>query len=219
MQISQLSSADLPGVAAVHTRAFPRSALTALGAEAVRRYYEWQLVGPHDVVALGAWSNGALAGFCFGGVFRGALSGFVRSNRNYLVRRVLIHPWLALNPLFRDRLASGIHVLGLVRRKPDTGRAEVPSPTGRSFGILAIAVDPALQRAGIGRMLLAAAEDHALQGAFRRMHLTVQPENQQAVRFYEGLGWHKVETRETWNGEMARDLSSSLDRSTVGQPQ
>lgn len=34
-------------VAGVHVAAFPSSALTRLGSEAVRRYYLWQIEGPH----------------------------------------------------------------------------------------------------------------------------------------------------------------------------
>src|SRR6267378_4194115 len=109
--IRTLEGKDLPGVSMVHMLAFPESALTMLGTEAVRRYYEWQLVGPHDVAALGAFVNAELVGFCFGGIFRGAMSGFVRKNRKFLIGHVLAQPWLIRNPIFRDRLATGARVL------------------------------------------------------------------------------------------------------------
>jgi len=79
--IRKIQENDLPHVAAVHLLAFPDSALSMLGTEAVRRYYEWQLVGPHEVTAISAYINTELVGFCFGGMFRGALSGFVRNNQ------------------------------------------------------------------------------------------------------------------------------------------
>ena len=41
--VLNLDVKDLPAVASVHMAAFPKSALTMLGTEAVRRYYEWQL--------------------------------------------------------------------------------------------------------------------------------------------------------------------------------
>src|SRR4051794_28874673 len=118
IQIGTLAKYNLPNVAALHMRAFPGSALAALGTDAVRRYYAWQLDGPHDVVALGAKRGDKLVGFCFGGVFRGALSGFVQANRGFLVRRVLTHPWLVVNPIFRDRLALGVRSLRQFRKKP-----------------------------------------------------------------------------------------------------
>ncbi len=72
-----LEAADLPALVEIHKAAFPDSALTRLGREAIRRYYEWQLIGPHDVVALGARQGPDLVGFCFGGTFRGATVGWV----------------------------------------------------------------------------------------------------------------------------------------------
>src|SRR6267142_2937709 len=101
--IREIQAKDLGHVAAVHQLAFPDSALSMLGTEAVRRYYEWQLVGPHEVTAISAYINTELVGFCFGGLFRGAMSGFVRNNQKFLIRRVLTHPWLMTNPIFRDR--------------------------------------------------------------------------------------------------------------------
>jgi hypothetical protein len=86
---------DLPAISAIHLAAFPKSALSRLGKGAVRRYYYWLLTGPHpDSFTIGAWQGEQLAGFCFGGKFRGALSGFLRKNRAYLAWRVLTHPWL-----------------------------------------------------------------------------------------------------------------------------
>lgn len=78
--LTVLNHDDLPAVAAIHVAAFPDSALTALGVEAVRRYYAWQLDGPHEVFALGVdavqydndgtIANKQLIGYCFAGGFR-----------------------------------------------------------------------------------------------------------------------------------------------------
>lgn len=80
--IKKLEFGNLIDVAKVHKRAFPESALSKLGLEATRRYYEWQLLGPHDTYAIGVFENDLLLGFCFGGVFRGALNGFLNKNKN-----------------------------------------------------------------------------------------------------------------------------------------
>src|SRR5688572_23507902 len=109
--LRRLGSADLPRVAIVHHLAFPDSALAKLGSEAICRYYEWQLHGPHEVVASGAFMNGECVGFCFSGVFRGATSGFLKRNRTYLVKRVVTHPWLLTNELVRSRLLTSIRIL------------------------------------------------------------------------------------------------------------
>jgi ribosomal protein S18 acetylase RimI-like enzyme len=200
--IRPLLATDLPRVTQIHLLAFPESALTALGCEAIRRYYEWQLRGPHDAVALGCEREGALAGFCFGGVFRGALSGFLRHNRRFLTLLVLSRPWLLANPLFRERLGRA----GRLLRRAPAAPVEPVSSTQRSFGILAIATDLHHTRQGVGRELMQAAEAVARERGFAQMNLTVHPDNTAAVRFYEGLGWQRIERDGTWSGAMRLNL-------------
>lgn len=206
IEIRDLNQQDLPAIAKIHALAFPSSALTALGASAVRCYYEWQLMGPHDVSALGAFYENEMAGFCFGGVFRGAMSGFLRKNRAYLVWLVLTHPWLVANPLFRDRLVNGLKVL---RRFSKPGRTNQPSPIHKkpSFGILSIAVNPEFQGKGLAKALMAESEAIAKRQGLDEMNLTVNPDNYQAIRFYDSLGWRKVTRGSAWSGEMIKTLS------------
>lgn len=205
-EITCLTKQDLPDVARIHLRAFPDSALTALGAEAVRRYYDWQLTGPHDSTSLGIRISGEMAGFCVGGVFRGALSGFLRANRLYLILRVLSRPWLIGNPLFRDRLRSGVRLLR--RRAAKTQKQNsTPQAKPKSYGILAIAVNPEFQGHGVGRSLMEEAESDARRRGFSRMHLSVNPGNSQAIRFYEGMGWFKSPRDSDWQGEMFKELA------------
>lgn len=53
-----------------------------------------------------------MLGFYFGGIFRGALSGFVQKNRKFLVLQVLRRPWLIFtNSIYRDRLRVGMRVV------------------------------------------------------------------------------------------------------------
>ncbi|NOT61804.1 MAG: GNAT family N-acetyltransferase [Acidobacteria bacterium] len=208
--IRELTVNDLTAVATVHLAAFPKSALTALGKEAVRRYYEWLLVGPHDGAALAAFSENQLAGFCFSGIFRGAMSGFLNRNRFYLMVRVMTHPWLLFNPLFRDRLATGWRVLRrLSKPKPAQVTATPPPAAPRAFGILAIAVNPAVQGKGAGKLLMLAAERIARQRNFELMDLSVSTENKQAIDFYERLHWRKVLKNGVWAGEMIKSLNEN----------
>lgn len=192
----------LSDVARVHVAAFPSSALTKLGNEAVQRYYHWQLTGPHDVYAIAGFANEALVGFCIGGIFRGALSGYVRKNRRFLMLRVLLRPWLLSNPIFRERISLALK-LGKRKKKP----GPISNVSVQSFGILAIAVHPQYQGHGVGRLLMQDAELHARREGFTRMHLTVEPSNSNAIRFYLGLGWEKVEKENAWTGQMQKWLS------------
>jgi ribosomal protein S18 acetylase RimI-like enzyme len=208
IEIRSVKAEDLAAVAEIHLAAFPKSALTALGRSAVRRYYDWQLTGPHQVSALCATENEQLAGFCFGGVFQGAMLGFLRKNRTYLALRVATHPHLAFNPLFRDRLAMGLKILRrFSRRKRQAAAIEKPRP--KAFGILSIGVSPAFQGRGIGRLLMDESEQYARLQGFPQMQLSVSPENQQAVRFYETLGWTRILQNDVWAGEMRKALITS----------
>lgn len=208
VQIRDLTVQDLERVAVVHVLAFPDSALTKLGVEATRRYYAWQLTGPHECRAFGAFLDGELGGFCFGGIFRGALSGFLRTNRWFLIGRILTRPHLLLHSVVRARLFQTRRILPRLVRPGRAGNQSgkrIPKQTSRSFGILSIAVDPRCQGAGVGRALMEAAEAASREGAFSRMHLTVSPENIQAIRFYERLGWTRV-AEENWQGRMMKSL-------------
>ena len=206
IRIAPLARAQLPEVAAIHARAFPESSITALGAEATRRYYLWLLEGPHDAAIMGAWRGEALVGFCAAGVFRGAMNGFLRTNRGYLVARVARHPLLLMNPLFRDRMVSALKITlrfsRLVRAVP------VGTPPSPSFGVLSIATDPRVRGAGAGRALMLEAEARARRLGHPRMILTVSPTNAHAVRFYEQLGWARMaDDAGAWTGTMVRTLA------------
>ncbi len=214
--IIQLSTKDLSLIAPIHIKAFPDSALTKLGAQAIQRYYEWQLVGPHNGVALGCTINDELAGFCFGGVFKGAMSGFLQRNRNFLALRVLTHPWLIFNPLFRNRLSGALKIFRKVSRPKSHPAPHATKPP--HFGILAIAVHPKYQGLGVGKALMDAEELAAREQGFGQMLLSVSTTNDQAIGFYERIGWSKFKEDGVWNGRMIKPLLESIDLNTeVGE--
>jgi ribosomal protein S18 acetylase RimI-like enzyme len=171
--------------------AFPSSALSLLGRGAVRRYYNWQFEGPHDLAAIGAFSGGNMVGFCLGGVFRGSLRGFLKRHRLFLIWTLLKRPALLRNELIRSRLAfvrSARHRLA----GPRTNHRSAGAPL-RSFAILSIAVTPSARRTGVGRRLITEMEKRAAAVGFDGMHLTVHPENRTAIDFYHRIGWKEQE--------------------------
>ena len=209
VQLLMLEAADLPRVSEIHLAAFPNSALTMLGAEAVRRYYEWLLTGPHECLALGASVKKDIRGFCFAGVFSGAMSGFLRRNRAFLFGRILSRPWLGMNPLVRERAAMGLRVLRRLGRQPSntpTAAALTVAKPVSPFGILAIAVHPDSHGQGIGKALMFEAEHIARRRDFKEMQLTVEMSNHRAVSFYESLNWTKTLHQGAWHGEMRKAL-------------
>jgi ribosomal protein S18 acetylase RimI-like enzyme len=204
LRVAALSAADLPAVVTIHTKAFRDSAITAFGDEAIRRYYTWLMDGPHDAALTGAWQGDRLVGFCAAGVFRGAMSGFLRANRRYLALHIATHPRLLLSPIVRDRLKVGLQITARFSRR----RKQAAAPVAPSFGVLSIATDPDVRGAGAGRALMEEAEARARQRGFARMVLTVHPENVRALRFYEQLAWTRnPEPDGRWAGSMVKPLS------------
>lgn len=197
LTVRELRRDDLATVAGIHLAAFRDSALSGLGKEAVRRNYLWLLEGPHESTAIGVFDHGELVGYCFGGRFNGALTGFLHKNRAYLVGRVITHPWLVFGPLFRDRIVLALKLL--VARARGSQRAPAPAATvpasakpPPAYGILAIAVDPQRQGTGAGKLLMLRNEELARAAGFPSMELCVAATNAQAIRFYERLGWQKA---------------------------
>ena len=204
MTIRHAGRQDLAGIAAVHVRAFPRSTITAMGAEAVRRYYAWQMDGER-VTPLVVESDRRIVGFCFGGVFRGAMSGFLRRNALFLAAAAAVRAHHFADARFRGHVRQGMRLLWRTVAGPRAGAKAAPAAPAaavKSFGILAIATDPDHRLKGVGRMLLDAASSDARAAGFTRMHLSVDPGNVEAIRFYEQLGWYRVHCDPAWRGDM-----------------
>lgn len=199
--VRDVTESDLQSVAELHVQAFPDSVLGELGVEAVRRNYLWQLTGPHDLTALVAVTDDSVHGFLFGGLFRGSTIGFVKKEKWFLARRVLCNPAILFRSVGRSRL--GLAAKLLTRRAQPSQSEEPASVPPRSFGVLAIAVDPAAQGMGIGQALMNEARARALAHGYLGMHLTVHPENTSALGFYRSLGWTELmEPDGSWVGRM-----------------
>ncbi len=203
--LRRLSNEDLPQVARLHQKAFPDSALTRLGLEPIRRYYAWQITGPHDCYNIGAYHlENALVGYCFGGIFRGSLTGFLAENKRFLVRWILTHPWLILSPLVIDRIKMAFRIFAR-KRAPGASTYLSRNP---HFGILSIATDPQKRGMGIGKLIMENVEEEARKRGFMRMKLTVHPTNTTAVAFYERCGWERVnDDAGEWQGRMIKVLA------------
>lgn len=211
IELRELAIADLPKITLVHLQAFPGSALSSLGTGAVSRYYEWQMLGPHQCISLGAWQGGEFCGFSFGGRFNGALSGFLERNKGYLLAKVISRPWLATHPWFRDRMRTALKSLlrsfKECRKSKDFCSESRNRNPSKSFGILSIAVAPSAKRKGIGSKLMQGCEQVAREWGAEQMHLTVSVDNQEAVCFYEKLGWQRDVQPKHWKGCMIKTLS------------
>lgn len=207
--IREIKKDDLGKVANVHINAFPESALTKLGLEVVKRYYLWQLTGPHKKVrATGAFIDNDCVGFSFSGEFNGSVSGFLNQNKTFLFKEVIIHPWLVFNSLFLKRLLLGLKLLKKFNKKKKR-KVEKKKERPNTCGILSIAVSKNHQKLGIGKRLMNDAEKEAIKYGYERIGLTVNPDNKNAVSFYEKLNWKKTQSDDLWNGSMTKALNKS----------
>lgn len=215
VSVRDLQIFDLEAVAQIHRRAFSDGAMTRLGDGIIRRYYDWLCNPVHDADRRVAMCDDQVVGFCFAGIFQGAMSGFLRRNWWALLRAVASRPSLLAEARFRRRAFTGGRLLWrMARRRPARNNhpASLRASGDRSFGILVIATDPLRQQSGVGRALMAAAESEARRRACDVMRLSVHPENERAVRFYERLGWCRVPRQGAWHGEMERQLSAREHR-------
>lgn len=206
MRIRPLSPADLPSVADIHLAAFPAAAISRMGREAARRFYESLLRGPHDAVGFGAVDeNDQLVGYCFAGVWEHAEEFYLRQNVLYLVGRVALRPWLLLHPYFVNRVWLALRLLVPVVPLRNT-YALLHEDGADRFGIQSVAVHPDAQGRGAAKELLQASAEVARQRGFRTMELSVHVDNAQAIAVYERLGWQRILTRGRWHGFMALPL-------------
>lgn len=208
-----LTLQDLDDVVEVHREAFPDSAMSQLGRAVVRRYYRWQFAGPHpSPVAVGIWRDGRLVGFVFGGMRRGAVSGFVRHSIGTIALGAIRHPSAIRRLAVPKVVAVG---RALARRSRALQPPQVGEPASReavavadpSFGVLSIAVSSAARGSSAAAELMAEAEARARELGCPRMHLTVDHSNGRAVAFYEKHGWERAPADVGWTGMMVKSLA------------
>ena len=202
LTVNPITEENLQDITRVHMSAFPGSALTKLGDEAVFRYYHWLLTGPHQHIAVAAFDEAKVVGYLFGGLFAKPMAGFLDRNRNFLIFRLVTHPWLMAHSIIFDRMGWANRLLRKQKLKNTNHKGKVCDP---SFCVLAIAVNPMEQRRGAGKLLMEYAECAANQRGFQQMNLTVAVDNLKAVQFYMKLGWQKV-SAENWHGKMVKRL-------------
>lgn len=206
--VRDVTITDLDAVASIHIASFGQSVLARLGDEVMRRYYRWQLTGPHDLIAVVACRGHEVLGFTLGGVFRGSTIGFVRREKWLLVGKVLRHPAVLLTELGWKRIALALRLLARRGSLAHPEALVAAEPQLRSCGVLAIAVHPSAQGLGVGRAMMGEVRRRAEAEGFRRLHLTVSPDNLAAVRFYESLGFERsLEGDGRWRGFLVAPIA------------
>jgi len=185
IDLRQATWADLDGIVAAHTAAFPGFFLTELGAGFLRTYYRAVLDFDGGLMLV-ADMDGRVAGF---------VAGFADPRRFYAVFRrqpltfapaivagLLRRPWLV------GRIVARIgSVLHRGRDQRDDRRA------GNACELSSLAVDPRARRRGIGRKLVVAFVAEARERGLDVVRLTTDAcGNDQVNAFYANLGFQLV---------------------------
>lgn len=186
---------DLESIAKCRIESFPNSLSSKLGIKYVKKLLSYYLTKENFLIYL---SNGNVCvGFVTGMVSE---SDFICSTRatidltyRDILKGVLKKPWLIFHPII---LSNFKLVVELIRNKTFRSKqdekilpARTPEELKGSVGLIDIAVSPKYQGKGYSNILLKAFEDKCLAKGFKKMHLSVKPENNKAIQSYLKNGW------------------------------
>jgi GNAT superfamily N-acetyltransferase len=126
--------------------------------------------------------------------WRNAYVGMIESDR---LEAIDVAEWARTIRENLERLSEGSFSIVAVTDGEIAGSAYVVSPTGDDdlgpefSELVAIYVDPADWRKGVGTALLDAAQDRAVRSGSTQMSLWTLTENAPAQAFYEHHGWRR----------------------------
>jgi ribosomal protein S18 acetylase RimI-like enzyme len=178
------TDADAPAAAALHAGQIAQGFLSVLGPGFLRRLYRRIGRSPESFLLVAA-HDGTTVGFVAGS------TDVARLYRSFL---------------WRDGIPAGIRAAGSLlsgwRRVLDTlGHASAGGPgAGRGPELLAIAVDPAWQGGGVGRLLVGSFLDEVGARGADAAHVVVGADNRSAVSLYQQAGFVAVERFELHAG-------------------
>lgn len=211
LKLNAIPIDQLEAVVRIHLDAFKESFLSKVGSLAVRKYYQWLMTPPNECFAMGVFDGDELLGFCYAGVFRNAEVHFIKENMLFLLGQIIKKPSLWFSRALWKRVCSSLAAfINYLKPKSEEKLRQLSAARKARYGILSIAVSSAHQGLGIGRMLEQEAEQKARINGYPRMVLSVNPENQKAVSFYQKNGWREIypSKSQKWEGFMEKILAS-----------
>jgi predicted GNAT family N-acyltransferase len=111
--------------------------------------------------------------------------------------RVLREPWEQPRGSERDELDASSYQAGAFRDGKLVGTARLSRLTGKTCKVNRVAVEESCRGSGIGAALMAHAEGKAAEWGCRKIILNAR---ENAVSFYEKLGYRKLHETETMFG-------------------
>lgn len=200
--VRRMRSEDVPAVVQLHLRAFSGFFLSFLGPRFLSVLYRSAV--DLDEIALVAITDGKVAGLVMGSAEPGTF--FSRLRR----ARLLEFGAAALAAVVR-RPRAVMRVARALRKPSEAGK---PVGTGT---LLSIAVDPAAQTRGVGRLLVRAfIHEAAKRGAVRIDLTTDKFDNARVNAFYSGIGFRVAREIATPEGRVLYEYELDLPAIEAG---
>jgi ribosomal protein S18 acetylase RimI-like enzyme len=186
---------DVAGAASLHCRVFPDYFLTHMGQRFVERFY-LEFVDQARNYGLVAISDGELVGAVVGTLdYEGFFNCFYR--QHFLRTAMTLLGRFLVDPYIRRNLVSRIaHVRQALRSVAARGRQTIPASEEPAVDqapahLLSVGVHPDWRGSGLAEELVDRYCDALWRDGWERVSLSVRPDNQRAVAFYEKTGWQR----------------------------
>lgn len=210
VSIAPLTAERIAAAAEVYSRT-SEGILPTLGEGLIREYLLALVSKPLSIVALSATADDRLAGFVIVTVPSGRET-FLHIRRGFLVRYFCTHPQLLIRSAVWRHVAKLLELKVSTLLRPSLFRPKAaPAPMPRAR-LISLIVEPSYRRCGIGSHLLDRCEGVLRSKGYETWGLVVAPENQPAVRLYEGHGWTRLCPNGVWHGDMIKRLEEPAEQ-------
>jgi hypothetical protein len=196
------SDAEIEIIARCRIDSFPNSFSSKLGIGYVKKMLSIYLTNENFLIYL---TNGTdCIGFVTGMVPKNDFICSTREAINITYKDIFFNiikkPWLIFHPMVLSNL-NIIFESSIRRLKGNREKKILPKRTPielkNSVGLIDIAVSPKYQGNGYSSVLLKAFESQCIEKGFEKMHLSVKPENKNAIHSYLKNGWFIFEKMPT----------------------
>jgi len=196
---------DAAAAVDIHLEGLSNEFISRFGRRALLRYYNAYLVSPTGLCLVALSGDGDVVGTLLGASDPGAHYRHVLRHGGLSIASAVLthavrHPSLAID-LLRTRAArylAGAARILLRRRRRPAGLVEVDPPSAE---ITHLVVSAQWRRHGVGRALLAGAEDALRRAGVNRAELVAPASVPETARFYESAGWRRCGELTSKSGE------------------
>jgi GNAT superfamily N-acetyltransferase len=116
----------------------------------------------------------------------------VKKNYPRIIKQLILKPWLLFHPIIISEYHIGIKIIFDSIFKIKTNKIE-HNIFVDSIGLIDIAVNSGFQGKGYSTILLKNFENHCKKIGYNKFHLSVKPENINAIKTYKKNGWIEFE--------------------------